>query len=102
MATPQSQSLAGLVEVDPGHRWFVASRAFNVGGWWDVTYQLEPYGDAGRSRWEMRCTCPHGARQASCPLDERRPCAHMTEVLRFQSAKYRRPVAPVNVSALVD
>lgn len=94
-----------VVEVDPGHRWEVESRSFAPGTTWTVTYLLEVYAtDEGRerSRWEMRCPCPHGARQLALPLDARTPCAHMRAVVDFTAAKHRRPPSRFNPSMFVD
>lgn len=105
-----------VVEVDGGARWLVESRSFAPGAFWNVTYRMEHYvrrraadsePNAGAvamgERYELRCACPHGARQASNPdLSTRTPCRHLDAVVRFQVAKQARPVAPVNVAALCD
>lgn len=98
-------SVPAVTEVDPGHHWEVESRSFAPGTTWTVTYLLEVYAtDEGRDRshWEMRCPCPHGARQLSLPLDARTPCAHMRAVVAFREAKHRRLPSRFNPSMFVD
>lgn len=51
---------------------------------------------AYRLVWGSECSCPHTGP---------RPCRHRRLVAAYvnaEDAKYRRPVAPPNVSALVD
>lgn len=98
-------SVPAVTEIDPGRHWEVESRSFAPGATWAVTYRMEAYAvDAtgDRLRWEMRCPCPHGARQLPLPLYERRPCAHMRAVVAFQEAKHRRPAARINAGLFCD
>lgn len=96
-------TLPEVIEVDPGSRWLVASRKHTPGAFWSVSYGLEYYGEQGRTRWEMRCACPHGRSQLVVDdLSERSSCAHLRAVVAFQNAKHARPAMAPNVSAMVD
>ena len=97
-----SARVPAVVEVDPGHRWEVESRSYAPGTTWTVTYLLEVYEGQERSRWEMRCPCPHGTRQLALPLDARTPCAHMRAVVAFREALHRRPRPRINAALFCD